>query len=143
MIGNFSMYSPRGGFLCLVLLIASVWGAVALGLSAAPAELVTLRLVPVEGKDYLVDMRPARGPLVAKVVYDGETANETRVINITKPIRIEETTDQPMIMLPRRTPNTWLQAGTPRVSPILIRIPKGSLRKFDPGPYMEYGKWLY
>lgn len=136
-------YSGGEAFLYFILLGLCIWGMVALGRAAAPAEQVTLYLVPFEDGHYVVDLRPTGGKVLVKVVHDGETANEIRVVSISKPIRIEETSQPPTVTLPRRMPNGSYQAGTPKVGPILIRVPKDGVRRFDPGPYMEYGKWLY
>lgn len=140
-----ALTSYLGGeaFLYFAFLVLCVWGMVALGRAAAPPEQVTLYLVPFEDGHYVVDLRPTGGEVLVKVVHDGETANEIRVVSISKPIRIEETTQPPTVTLPRRTPNGSFQAGTPRVGPILLRVPKDAVWRFDPGPYMEYGKWLY
>ena len=94
-------------------------------------------LVKMQDGHYALDLRPVSAGVVVEV-FEGGWPFSISIDNAT----IREVSSQPKVLLPRRRPNAWYQAGRSSVGPIEIRVPKGTVWTPSVAPWLKRDKWM-
>ena len=116
-----------------------VAGAITCGSHSAPTVPVTLPLRPVVSIMYAVDLRAVGQGVMASVVGDDGQPYFVNFANAT----IRQVEGPPEVLLSRRQPNPWYEAGSPHFKNPEVRVPVGTVIAMDKMPPFVQGNLLY